>query len=219
MAYKVVYVVGYGRSASTTLAIELAKKYSITNYLELKYVFRSSKKDLLSSYWREKQNTLTASEMRLVNFYDSIWSALYFPKRAQKRYRQILEKVITTDHCFVDSSKTTFDSFMRPYRLRKIGYDIVLVRFNRGFSKVVKSIFSGRNSRIERGLNYTFFEFIRNILISLPHALLTEGLLFLASHKIIIFNDISDLNIKGMDCHPVDVNSNNFVYGNRSRKE
>jgi len=208
------YVVGYGRSASTELGTEISKKHGLHFYGEVKYLFRNTKDDLLTQAWLDYKNKISNFDKNIVKIKDSIFGILILPF-FNELYSRVHEDIFCKDISYCDTSKTTLDSVLRPYNLRKNTKNhIVLVTYKRSNKDVIRSIWSGKNSDLERNRTTKFWRKV----LSLSHFIVTKTILalFFKSVKVQDINNFVgvNLNIELLPGKYV----NDVVYGNRSRK-
>ena len=205
----IIYVVGYGRLGSTTLSIQIATKDDCINLGEAKYLFANGKDDLLTPEWIKFKATLSEHNKLIVKLKDSIlgiFFVLFWNKTYKKVHDQLFSQFPTQS--FVDSSKTTFDTIIRPYNLRRSGYQVQCVKSPLPMRYAVNSIWQkGKNSTIERHGSDISPKFSR--IPSIIHCVLSELLCGIYKYEKIKLT--SDSNNS--------VNAKKFiVYGNRSRK-
>ena len=206
---KIIYVVGYGRLGSTALSIQVATEDNCINLGEAKYLFADGRDDLLTPEWIEFKATLSKQEKTIIKLKDSLLGILLIPL-FNGSYEQIHSRLFSQlpGQSFVDSSKTTLDTILRPYNLRKSGFQVQCIKSTLPMRSALKSIWQkGKNSTIERYGSDNTLKLLR--IPSVIHCIISEILCGIYRYNLIALKPDSNSS----------TNAKKFiVYGNRSRK-
>ena len=171
----IIYIAGYGRSGSTILNYKLSNYLSALSLGEIISVNKEYYLDINSKCSCGKKLNLCKLAKNLIAkdrkknieiWYKKILPQasylikyfLYFYIKKIKRIENIhlndLKKIkneldiidkIFPNVILVDSSKSTFLSCNRPYILKKLGYEVIIIHIYKPFFSSLKSIISGSN--------------------------------------------------------------------------
>jgi hypothetical protein len=229
----IIYIIGYGRSASTVLSQLLEKKLNAINLGEIKFLYRDDFYDLLDPYWvnfKADNKDLIAKNANKLKGFDNAFGFLKFYKK--NGYKRLWDAIFSRmgvdpdDDIIIDNSKSTFNSYMRGFYLYYSYDEVYFVYPHRKFWDVMKSRFTGKNANLERGKKKSFIKrFLHIMLIGIPHILLTRGLC-----KLYYFWGMQKIEVNKMELE-VDEFIEKYklekakthisvpmIYGNRSRK-
>src|SRR5699024_11366301 len=129
------------------LSQELEKRLNATNLGEVIYIYEDSKDDLLDSYWlafKKNNQDLIKKEKKKLKLFDSLFGFILWGKRdTYKMLWQELFKRIglkPKENIIIDSSKTTFYTFMRGIYLNYSFSNVYFIKPKRKMIDVFKSM-------------------------------------------------------------------------------
>jgi len=178
----IVYIAGYGRSGSTLMDIILSDHSSIEGLGELVNVFDYWNSGEVSDFWTrikeryQSKTLIIGDEGKVLRSVESIFSsAIFFPRlkiNILQRYTKIISSLFTAIQeetgklVFVDSSKTAWTTFWRPYFLSRTGFDLYIVHMVRDGEDVFDSMKKLDNLKAEKNLRNTSMKFplLRSVL-------------------------------------------------------
>lgn len=143
---KIVYIGGYGRSGSTILSLVLGQLEGVSSIGEIGALTRAI---------QEHRNCTCGSALVECVF----WGEFLGSKRCFSSDKESLLADSALSFAFnksqarylVDSTKTSYKNFSRPYNLRKRGFEIYFIHLVRDLTDVIKSAKKGANSALEQG--------------------------------------------------------------------
>ena len=170
----IIYIGGYGRSGSTILDIvlqnagagSLGALSNLPTWLKFDHLCSCGEKFSCCSFWKDIEPVL-----RQHNFGYNLFASFDCSKIENKNvkdinefYRVLFEK-LPNNGFIIDSSKTTRDTFLRPYRLSK-GFNVYFVHVVRDPLAIANSAMQGAGSpeRI-RVIRNKYFQFTKALVL------------------------------------------------------
>ena len=260
----IIYIAGYGRSGSTILEFYISKYISVLSLGEIsmlnkeyysdknlkcicgkKYNLCKLNKNLI--YKDKKKNLIVWYKKILPQTSILIKYFFYFYLKNIKKVKNIklndlnyiknelelIDKVFP-NAILVESSKSTLFTSNKPYILRKLGYEVIIIHVYRSFFSTLKSVLKGSNAFLSgkikkekpfRVIRFLLAYFLANLKattlsISFPYLLIKNNEIYskkkfiLKKIKKFIFNEISikKINFKK-------TNESHMVGGNRLKEK
>ncbi len=260
----IIYIAGYGRSGSTILEFYISKYISALSLGEIsmlnkeyysdknlkcicgkKYNLCKLNKNLI--YKDKKKNLIVWYKKILPQTSILIKYFFYFYLKNIKKVKNIklndlnyiknelelIDKVFP-NAILVESSKSTLFTSNKPYILRKLGYEVIIIHVYRSFFSTLKSVLKGSNAFLSgkikkekpfRVIRFLLAYFLANLKattlsISFPYLLIKNNEIYskkkfiLKKIKKFIFNEISikKINFKK-------TNESHMVGGNRLKEK
>lgn len=154
METKIIYIAGYGRSGSTILDVVLSNAKNVATVGEISNVFEELN-NITNKYYADKLVS-TIKELSLSD------EEIYKIREADKSFNKVspnytafwllfIQKIKENQdiHFFVDSSKTTWRTLLRPNNLYKSGFDVYIIFLKASYLKVWKSALKGSNKALQ----------------------------------------------------------------------
>jgi hypothetical protein len=174
--FKLIYIGGYGRSGSTILDI-LLQNTGAGSFGALSNLPSWVQSDLKCScgervsqcvFWMDAIEELRSHNLNLdlFNAFDCFTISTSNVNRINQFYSSIFQKVDSGAHFIVDSSKTTYDTFLRPLRLSQ-QFDVHFLHVKRRSLDIAKSAMKGSGSpERTRKIRNKYFQFCKAFVLS-----------------------------------------------------
>jgi hypothetical protein len=157
---KIIYIAGYGRSGSTLADVILSNRSGTFGLGEIANLpRRSPSSDYLPiwnnciAYLNTQFNAAVLKNSSKCDYsfnrcnstnYKKLWLALF--NYIQHNHNEKID-------AFVDSSKTTWKTLLRPKRLQQSGFDIYIIHLKRNRKNVFASTLQGNNRTLKKRSN------------------------------------------------------------------
>ena len=162
----IIYIAGYGRSGSTAFAKLVHDSTNAAWLGEIVALSDKNKRQFVPKEYDEfiKSNTESLSQISRLDsvfcFRDDEWG--------YNKYLNTMFEWLDTD-CIVDSSKTTYKSFRRPYNIAKTGMPIKVFLLKPGYRVIASRMLKGKNSHLELGIHKSLLKRMVYVIIAILH--------------------------------------------------
>ncbi|WP_347375007.1 hypothetical protein [Aequorivita sp. Q41] len=175
----ILYIAGYGRSGSTLLDIILSNAKDGFTLGEISNIFNEKIK-VTDPFYADiffrtcAELNLSDSEIKKIEMSDKLFHD--YSSKYGSFWNHFLKNIKEKQEVeyFIDSSKTTWHTFLRPYHLAKSGFDVRIIFLKASYKKVWLSALKGsnksltsNNAPIKKNYVFAFRTLISKFLIDL----------------------------------------------------